>query len=56
MLPVPLAVFIELQLSLGILAILRGRIVAPVALGALQSYEFQIFRFSFGHMGLPAGG
>jgi hypothetical protein len=55
MLHVPPAVFVELQLALRILAVFGRGVIAPVAFRALQSYKFKVFRFAFGHLGLPAG-
>lgn len=55
MLPVPLAILGELQLALGVLSILCRRVVATVAFRTLKSYQLQVFRFSFGHPGLPSG-
>jgi hypothetical protein len=54
-LPVPPTILVELQLALGILAVLCGRVIAPVALGALERNQLEIFRFPFGHLDLPGG-
>jgi hypothetical protein len=54
-LPVPPTILVELHFALGILAILRGRVVAAVALGALERNSLKAFRFPFGHLDLPEG-
>ena len=57
-LAVPAAVLAELQLALRVLAILRCRIVPPVAFRALQCDQLKVLRLSFGHgvsLGLVEG-
>src|SRR5512136_12346 len=45
-LPVPAAVLLQLELALHVLAVLGRRIVAPIALGALQRDQLEVFRLA----------
>jgi hypothetical protein len=48
-LPVELAVFIKLQFLLDVPLVLVGRVVAPIALAALQRHELYGFALRFRH-------
>jgi hypothetical protein len=52
-LSVELAVLVELKLSLDVPLVFAGRIIPPVALGTLESYELNRFALRLGHP-LPA--